>query len=195
MQLSAFALRTHYALSCLTRRHRRRAARAIAIAAPLLSSRGARVSVAWGRPRRPTMAAAFAREKGADAERGCRCGWHPKILTFLLTAGLGLSIMSSLDCKFLEVELGFVPENYYDESMGFGLWTYAAPGGRCLSYEESRRTGGFSDGDSVYSSLFINNDTNWSISRILGVVGIVFGSIALVSSEQNRAIITNGEHS
>lgn len=93
--------------------------------------------------------------------------------------------MSALDCKFLEVELGFIPENYYNDNMGFGLWSYAAPGGRCLSYSESREPGGFLDGDNAYSNLFINNDTSWSISRILAVIGVVFGSIALVSSKEH----------
>eukprot|EP00578_Thalassiosira_sp_NH16_P003206 CAMPEP_0181133634 /NCGR_PEP_ID=MMETSP1071-20121207/31631_1 /TAXON_ID=35127 /ORGANISM="Thalassiosira sp., Strain NH16" /LENGTH=323 /DNA_ID=CAMNT_0023220043 /DNA_START=98 /DNA_END=1069 /DNA_ORIENTATION=- len=121
----------------------------------------------------------------SDDEGGCRFGWHPRVLSFFITAALALSIISSLDCKFLVVELGFIPKNYYGDDMGFGMWTYAAPGGRCLTYTESRESGGFSDGDSMYTNLFMNNDINWSISRILAVVGLAFGSIALISSWVN----------
>jgi len=111
----------------------------------------------------------------------CRFEWHPRILAFFITAALGLSIISSLDCKFLEVDLTFIPQNYYRDSLGFGLWTYAAPDGRCLSYMDSRQSGGFSDGASIYSTFFMNNDSNWSISRILGVVGVAFGLGSLIS--------------
>eukprot|EP00571_Detonula_confervacea_P010636 CAMPEP_0172307718 /NCGR_PEP_ID=MMETSP1058-20130122/8511_1 /TAXON_ID=83371 /ORGANISM="Detonula confervacea, Strain CCMP 353" /LENGTH=315 /DNA_ID=CAMNT_0013019957 /DNA_START=101 /DNA_END=1048 /DNA_ORIENTATION=- len=117
----------------------------------------------------------------SNDEGGCRFGWHPRTSAFFITAGLGLSIMSSLDCKFLEVDLSFIPQNYYSDSLGFGLWTYAAPDGRCLTYTESRQSGGFSDGANIYSNLFINNDINWSISRVLAVVGIIFGLGSLIS--------------
>ena len=39
--------------------------------------------------------------KSPHDEGGCRFGWHPKTLSFFITAALVLSIMSSLDCKFL----------------------------------------------------------------------------------------------
>ena len=117
-----------------------------------------------------------------DDEGGCRFGWHPRILTFFITASLGLSIMSSLDCQFLVMDLGFVPVHYYSDELGFGLWSYAAPGGRCLTYKESRQAaGGIFDGDNIYSNVLMNNDTNWSIARIIAIVGIIFGAIALVS--------------
>ena len=41
----------------------------------------------------------------------CRFNWHPRILAFFITAALGLSIVSSLDCKFLMIDLGFIPQD------------------------------------------------------------------------------------
>lgn len=41
------------------------------------------------------------RKAAADDANGCRFGWYPRILTLLVSAGLGLSLYSSLDCKFL----------------------------------------------------------------------------------------------
>ena len=111
----------------------------------------------------------------------CRFNWHPRILAFFITAALGLSIVSSLDCKFLMIDLGFVPQDYHSNNLGFGLWAHTAPGGRCLSYSESRQSGVFSEEDTTYTSLFMNGDTNWSISRVLAIVGVVFGTISLVS--------------
>lgn len=81
------------------------------------------------------------------------------------------------------MDLGFVPVHYYSDELGFGLWSYAAPGGRCLTYKESRQAaGGIFDGDNIYSNVLMNNDTNWSIARIIAIVGIIFGAIALVSA-------------
>ena len=114
------------------------------------------------------------------ADDACRFGWYPKTLAFFITAAVGLSVMSSLDCQFLTADLGFVPQNYYKNELGFGMWSFAAPGGRCMSYKEAHDSGGFSEGDDIYSGI-INNDINWSISRILAMVGIFFGGIALVS--------------
>ena len=118
--------------------------------------------------------------------KSCCCGriilgWHPRILALLITAALGLSIVSSLDCRYITVDLGFTPQSYFDDTLAFGLWAYSAPGGRCLSYSESRQIGLFSEGDMTYTSLLMNGDINWTIARILALVGVAFGSIALVS--------------
>ncbi len=53
----------------------------------------------WFRCRYSVMVIHLA--KSSDSEGGCRFGWHPKTLAFFITAALGLSIMSALDCKFL----------------------------------------------------------------------------------------------
>jgi hypothetical protein len=88
--------------------------------------------------------------------------------------------------SFQVADLGFTPQNYYTDSVGFSLWSYAAPNGRCLSYAEVRQSGIFSSdggGRNVYSTSFISNDISWTISRILAVVGPVLGSFALVCVE------------
>ena len=116
----------------------------------------------------------------SDEEGRCRFAWRPKLLAVFITAALGLSVMSSLDCKFQLVDLGFVPQNYYSDEVGIGLISYAAPDGRCMNYGEARDAGGFSDGDE-YKDLLINNDTSWTISRVFALIGIIFGVISFVS--------------
>lgn len=119
-----------------------------------------------------------------DDEVGCRIGWHPRILAFCTTAALGLSVASTLDCQFMTVDLGFAPRGYPGDELGFGLWAYAAPDGRCLSFAESHgpsAAGGFSGLHPLYSNVVINDDTGWSVARILAIVGTVFGALSLVS--------------
>lgn len=83
------------------------------------------------------------------------------------------------------MDLDFIPTNYYDTNLGFGMWSYSAPGGRCLTYRDSQTSGGFVSvignyNTNEYSSMFMNNDINWSMSRILALVGGVFGTVSLV---------------
>lgn len=86
-----------------------------------------------------------------------------------------------------EVDLGFTPKHYYTDSLGFSLWSYAAPGDRCLTYAETKQSGIFySDGGgNVYSNSFISNDTSWTVARILAVVGAIFGTFSLVCVKNN----------
>ena len=121
-------------------------------------------------------------------------GWHPRILALLITVALGLSIVSSLDCRYIIVDLGFTPQRYFDDKLAFGLWAYSAPGGRCLSYSESRQIGLFSEEDMTYTSLLMNGDINWTIARILALVGVAFGSIALVSYYSLLQLMYSFEH-
>ena len=93
------------------------------------------------------------------------------------------SLSSLLSSVAEEVDLGFTPKNYNADSLGFSLWSYAAPDDRCLTYAESKQSGFLSSGGGggdVYTNSFISNDTSWTISRILAVVGSIFGSFALV---------------
>ncbi|KAL9179772.1 hypothetical protein ACHAXT_007742 [Thalassiosira profunda] len=130
--------------------------------------------------RKPVIPRAMAKGSMSDEEGRCRFAWRPKLLAVFITAALGLSVMSSLDCKFQSVDLAFVPQNYYSDEVGIGLISYTAPDGRCMSYGEAQAEGGFSDGDE-YKDLFINKDTSWTISRVFALVGIIFGGIAFVS--------------
>ena len=120
---------------------------------------------------------------GVDEKERRSGGWHPRILAFFVAAALGLSVGASLDCKFLTVELPFVPEGYRGRELSFGLWSYEAPrGGECLSLGASHRSGGFARDDDIYSNAFINHDTNWSTARCLAISCALFGSTALVRS-------------
>lgn len=118
---------------------------------------------------------------GVDEKERRSGGWHPRILAFFVAAALGLSVGASLDCKFLTVELPFVPEGYRGRELSFGLWSYEAPrGGECLSLGASHRSGGFARDDDIYSNAFINHDTNWSTARCLAISCALFGSTALI---------------
>ena len=87
-----------------------------------------------------------------------------------------------------EVKLDFIPTNYQSDSIGISLWSYVAPGGYCLSYSESQNSTIFN----FYADYFITSDISLTTSKILAMVGVVFGSFALISCWVN--IFTKEPH-
>lgn len=115
-----------------------------------------------------------------ESSHSCRFTWRPKLLSVLLTLALLLSIAASLYCDFLSVTLGFVPQGYSGDEVGVALWSFEGPDRRCHSFQDAYKLGGFSIGDETYSNWIANGDMAWTIARVLAMVGVVFGTIALV---------------
>lgn len=109
----------------------------------------------------------------------CRFAWRPRLLTVLLMLAFVLSIASSLYCEFLSVRLGFVPQGYTNNKVGVSFWSFQGQDGKCKSFQEAYKLGGFSIGDTSYSNWITNDDLAWTISRIMAMVGVAFGVVAL----------------
>ena len=102
-----------------------------------------------------------------------------------MTAALFFSIFSSIDCKFLRIDVGFTPDNaiYQSKEFGLGLWSMEDPTapGKCLMLDVSRRLGSVTREDHYYTSSFFNGDIIWGTARIIALSGICVGMIDLVS--------------
>ncbi|KAL7457136.1 hypothetical protein ACHAWC_008620 [Mediolabrus comicus] len=109
----------------------------------------------------------------------CRFAWRPRLLTVLLMLAFVLSIASSLYCEFLSVRLGFVPQGYTNNEVGVSFWSFQGQDGKCKSFQEAYKLGGFSIGDTSYSNWITNDDLAWTISRVMAMVGVAFGVVAL----------------
>jgi hypothetical protein len=109
----------------------------------------------------------------------CRFAWRPRLLTVLLMLAFLLSIASSLYCEFLSVRLGFVPQGYTNNEVGVSFWSFQGQDGKCKSFQEAYKLGGFSIGDTSYSNWITNDDLAWTISRVMAMVGVAFGVVAL----------------
>lgn len=117
--------------------------------------------------------------KPNDSTELCRFAWRPRLLAVLLMLAFALSIASSLYCDFLSVRLGFVPQGYTNNQVGVSFWSFQGQDGKCKSFQESYKLGGFSIGDTSYSNWITNDDLAWTISRIMAMVGVAFGVVAL----------------
>jgi len=114
----------------------------------------------------------------------CRVRWYPSVLSCLILSGWVFSLLSSLDCSFVSVSIGFDPLNsfYSSDPFGVGLWSFESPvvGGQCLMYGAAQKVGGLTQGDNNYSKPMTNSDRSWSMSRGFAVLGAVCGFLASV---------------
>ncbi len=112
------------------------------------------------------------------------------VTNIFLTFGFALSLLSSMDCFFLKVDVGFKPVNaVYDTSMfGIGLWTFEDPNnlGYCSSNIRKANISDMSFTYSLYSRNWSNGDSAWTGSRIMCSIGTSFGIVALVSSSERN---------
>lgn len=75
----------------------------------------------------------------------CRFDWYPNITTWVLTVALSMSLLSSLDCQFLTVQIGFVPHeaSFYTDEVTIGLWSMVEASsadvgsGQCVVYTDA----------------------------------------------------------
>ncbi len=106
------------------------------------------------------------------------------ITALLLTIGFTLSFLSSLDCFFVEVDVGFVPHNsfYKNSTFGIGLWTFEDPDarGRCITPMHVSEVGGLTNADTLYKNIWMNEDIIWSSARIIASIGLFFGFTSMV---------------
>lgn len=105
-------------------------------------------------------------------------GWHPRKLAFLNTAGLILSVVSSLDCQFLSIIVGFDPKNseFDAGAIGAGMWSFQSPiqPEECLLFTVAQTTKMVTQ-DSSYETVMLNGDIYWSIARVSALVSVIFG--------------------
>jgi len=109
---------------------------------------------------------------------------HKVAIGVFVTFGLMLSLLSVVDCKFLYVEIGFIPDNsiYDKKSVAVGLWSMEDPSvpGKCYTLDLSRQVGSITNKDHFFKYIFFNGDAIWGAARVMAILGTVFGFINVV---------------
>ena len=110
------------------------------------------------------------------------------VATFLVVAFV-LSALSSLDCVYIRVDVGFPPQNIPKETtrstFGIGIWTFEDSDneGFCIDsifqWNESSR---LTEDDDIYTSFFLVGDLSFTCIRFLAVLGVACGIILSVST-------------
>eukprot|EP00979_Chaetoceros_neogracilis_P007196 scaffold1521_cov271-Chaetoceros_neogracile.AAC.4 len=104
------------------------------------------------------------------------------VVAALLTLAFMLSLLSNLDCTFVNVDVGFVPSNIYDPSSnaseyGIGLWTIeeADSDGLCILplYVEDNIS--LTTDDDLYLSFLMSSDAVFTSARFIAFIGCFFG--------------------
>lgn len=123
-----------------------------------------------------------------------RCKYHKLAIGLLLSISYTLSALSTLDCKFAIVDIGFTPQNSskFNHSsiniVGIGLWNFedtSSEGSCTIPIFPEKNDESLTVDDDIYNTFFISNDRIMTSIRVLSLVGIILATINLV-----RTIIT-----
>ena len=106
----------------------------------------------------------------------CTSGWYPMFVTAIATTGFILSLYSSSGCQFMDIHIGFTPNNLaWNESRAeLGLFYYHNRSASVTAYETSNDL--FYDGCIWYTDTFqdkvIDRDRTWRVSRIMAMIAV-----------------------
>lgn len=110
----------------------------------------------------------------------CRFGWIPLLVAPLVTASCLLDVYSSIDCNFMQVNVGFIPSNaaWNQSTATLGLFQFKADGETDLLDDLTVQA--CTPFSTKFKSQFIDGDKTWEVIRIMAYVSGISGSIATV---------------
>lgn len=117
-----------------------------------------------------------------------RCKYNRCVVIVLLTISFVLSLLSVLDCKFVIVDIGFVPQNMNttvinpNSKIGIGLWSVedTSPDGLCIFSVFRKGNGSLTEDDDIYNTFFIADDIFVTVGRFLSLLGLLLALVNLV---------------
>lgn len=105
----------------------------------------------------------------------------------LLAFSFVLSALSNLDCQFVIVDIGFEPQNIYNEepkfsTTGIGIWTIEDVDrkGNCIAPMFSKSYGSLTSKDDLYTSALLTSDRIFTAMRFLALFGMLFALSNLI---------------
>ncbi len=92
--------------------------------------------------------------------------WLPFFVCLFSTTRFILSTTASLSCRFIKIDIGFVPRNvnFMSNDVFASPWAFH-DGTRCLGYPQD------------FTSEYIDGNYSWKIARFAAVVNMILGSI------------------
>ena len=122
----------------------------------------------------------------------CRFRYRKCAVATSLAIAFVLSIFSSLDCIFIQVDIGFSPKNMQHDTskkttFGLGIWTLedATNEGFCIVPIFRNSDTGLTQDDDIYNSFLVVSDISFTCVRFLAVFGMILGLIHVVSSDSD----------
>jgi hypothetical protein len=117
----------------------------------------------------------------------CTSGWYPVFVAPIVTIGFFLSLYSTLGCKFINIDIGFIPSNlaWNQSEANIGLFYYYAKGtdGGILGLNSLNEI--FHSGCTAYSSTFeetfIEKDRTWKVARVMTLLALAGSLLASAS--------------
>ena len=115
----------------------------------------------------------------------CRFGCYPLLVTPFVTLACAFALMSSIDCEYMTVSIGFTPTNTYWEkssTLDVGLWFIQShKSNEGLPWKETSLPG-CRRFDTSFEELLLESDSTWSAARIGAMVSACASILALSTS-------------
>ena len=117
----------------------------------------------------------------------CRFGWYPLLVAPFVAMGCILSLVSSADCRFMHVDVGFTPSNpaWEHPTIDVGLWFYQLDNSDRNNTLFTTTTRTYLPGchrfTDDFETYFIGDDQMWNAARVAAIVSSCAGVLALVS--------------
>jgi hypothetical protein len=105
----------------------------------------------------------------------CTSGWYPICVAPIVTAGFFFSLYSSAGCQFIDLDVGFTPNNpaWNVSRAELGLFYYHD---RSVSFGEETSNDIFYNGCIWYTNSFqekiIDQDRTWKVSRVMAMIAV-----------------------
>lgn len=116
-----------------------------------------------------------------------RCKYNRCAVIVLLTISFFLSLLSALDCKFMVVDVGFVPQNINrainsKNQIGIGLWSVedTSTDGLCVVSAFRKGRESITEDDDIYNTFFISDDFIITVVRFVSLFGLLLAIINLM---------------
>lgn len=105
----------------------------------------------------------------------CTAGWYPAVVTFILTAGLLLALISTSGCHMVELSVGFTPSNdaWNSSQIDLGLFFYYDENAisSINKYQEIFH-GGCAQYQDIFQENIIDNDRTWKVGRVMALLAL-----------------------
>lgn len=114
----------------------------------------------------------------------CRGGYYPVVVAPIITAGFILSVYSSAGCEFIDITVGFTPNNaaLNESQVDLGLFFHYDDSsiGESNQYKDLFHRGCVWY-DDVFDEMIITKDRTWKVARIIATVAAAAGLLAVVT--------------
>lgn len=113
----------------------------------------------------------------------CTTGWYPLAVAPVITTGFLLSLYSSVGCEFIDLQVGFTPNNlaWNTSQADLGLFYYRDASAVAKTAAADVFHNGCVWYKNNFQDLIINKDRTWKVSRVMAMISVSASLVAALT--------------